>query len=116
MHFVALYMDGAERLCRTEVLACSATDASAHIYGWELESVFVVLVDRHHDDGSRRTVAGTVAAFHSIRKDDAVLLRPDGMTNLDCRFVFLSDRFDGTGRTNLAASVALWPAISTLIR
>lgn len=116
MYFVAFYMDGAERLCRTEVLACSATDASAHIYGRELESVLVVLVDWHHENGSRRTVAGTVAAFHFIRKDDAVLLRPDGMTNLDCRFVFLLDRLDGTGRTNLAASVALWSAVSTLIR
>lgn len=116
MHFVALYVDGTERLCRTEVLACSATDASAHIYGRELESVLIAFVDRHHDDGSRRTVAGTVAAFHSIRKDDAVLLRPDGMANLNSRFVFLFDRLDGTGRTNLAASVALWSAISTLIR
>ena len=78
MYFVALYMDGAERLCRTEVLASSATDASAHIYSRELEPVLIAFVDRHHDDGSRRTVAGAVAAFHSIRKDDAVLLRPAG--------------------------------------
>ena len=116
MYFVPLYVDGTEWFRRTEILARSATDATAQVDGRELWRSLVVRVCRNHHDGTRRTVTGTVATFHPIGKDDAILLRPYRMTYLNARLVFLLDRFDGTGRTNLAATVALWSAIASLIR
>lgn len=116
MYFVPLHVDGAEWFRRTEILARSATDATAQVDGRELWRSLVVRVCRNHHDGSRRTVTGAVATFHSIGEDDAILLRPHRMTYLNARFIFLLDRFDGTGRTNLAASVALWSAIASLVR
>ena len=116
MYFVPLHVDGTEWFRRTEILARSASDATAQVDGRELWRSLVVRVCRNHHDGSRRTVAGAVATFHSIGEDDAILLRPHRMTYLNARFIFLLDRFDGTGRTNLAASVALWSAIASLIR
>ena len=116
MYFVPLHVDGTEWFRRTEVLARSASDATAQVDGRELWRSLVVRVCRNHHDGSRWTVTGTVATFHPIGEDDAILLRPHRMTNLYARLVFLLDRFDGTGRTHLAASVALWSAIASLVR
>lgn len=116
MHFMPLYVDGTEWLGRTKILARSATDATALVDGRELRRVLILRICRNHHDGSRRTVAGAVAAFHTIGEDDAVLLRPHCMTNLYARLILLLDRLDGTGRTNLAASVALWSAVATFIR
>ena len=116
MYFVSLYMDGTEWLGRTEILTRSATDATALVDGWELYRVLVVLIHRNHHNGTRRTVASTVAALRPVGEDNAVLLRPDCMTYLNARLVFLLDRFDGTSRTNLTASVTFWSAVATLIR
>ena len=116
MYFVSLHMDGTEWFRRTEILARSTTDATAQVDGRELRRSLVIRVCRNHHDGSRRTMTGTVATFHSIGEDDAVLLRPHSMTYLYARLVFLLDRFDGTSRADLAASVAFWTAIASLIR
>lgn len=116
MYFVSLYMDGTKWFCRTEILTCAASNATAQVDGRELWRVLILRIGWNHHDGSRWTVASTVAAFHTIGEDDAVFLRPYRMTNLDARLILLLDRLDGTSRTNLTASVTLRSAVSTLIR
>lgn len=63
---MSFHMNGRERPCRTEVFACSASDAPFFIYGRDHERLRVVRILADHPDGSGRTVACAVAAFHSV--------------------------------------------------
>ena len=69
-----------ERTRRTQVLACSATDATLSVDDRNLRRLFVLGIHVYHQYGSRRTVTGTVATFNSIGNRQTILLNPYGMT------------------------------------
>ena len=69
-----------ERTRRTQVLACSATDATLSVDDRNLRRLFVLGIHVYHQYGSRRTVARTVATFNTIGNRQTILLNPYGMT------------------------------------
>ena len=82
MHFVTLNDDGRERTGRTDIFTSTTADADLLIdgrYPWRL---VVILVQLYHFDGTRRTVAGTVAAVHTVAHRHTVLLNPHGVAYL----------------------------------
>ena len=97
MVFVTFYIDRAERTCRTQVFASTATDTAFRIddrdhYGLVLFAVFatssmaVTAVERNHLYSSDRTMSSTIPAIYSIGKRDAVLFHPHGVAYLYARF------------------------------
>ena len=80
---MALNVYSAERLGRANVLAGTAADAARQVDSWKQWAVGVLVIGRHHHNGPRRTVTGTVAAAHSIANRQTVLLYPHGMTDAD---------------------------------
>ena len=105
-----------ERTRRTQVLACSATDATLSVDDRNLRRLFVLGIHVYHQYGSRRTVTGTVATRHAICKYDTVLLGPYRVAYLYGRLVFGLDGLDGARRADLATTMALWSAVAPLIR
>ena len=83
MPFVSFHIDGAERTGRAEVLTSAASDATLGVYNRYFYRFRVGSVRRHHADGVRGAMAGTVAALYSVGQGDAVLLNPYGVTYLD---------------------------------
>ena len=83
MPLIPLDVYRTERTRRTQVLACSATDATLSVDDRNLRRLFVLGIHVYHQYGSRRTVTGTVAAAHSIANRQTVLLYPHGMTDAD---------------------------------
>jgi hypothetical protein len=61
-------------------------------------------------------MAGTVATLYPIGNRNAVLLDPYCMTNLDRGLLVLINRFDGTCRTNLRATITFRATISMFVR
>ena len=60
-------------------------------------------------------MACAVSAFHAIGQRNAVFLNPDGMSDLDGRFVGSGYRENRTGRTYFRAARTLWAAVSALV-
>ena len=98
---VTFHVDGAEWASGTEILAGTASDATLHIDHWYSDRGLILRVGRHHQDGSRRTVAGTVATLDVVSHRDAILLHPYGVADAGGRLVCLRDRLDGSSRANL---------------
>ena len=69
-----------ERTRGTQVLACPATDATLSVNHRNLGRLIVIGIYMHHKDGSRRTVARTVATFHPVGNRQTVFPYPHGMT------------------------------------
>ena len=82
MYFVAFDMNCCKRSCRTQILACSASDASFFIYGRNHERLRVFRVFADQSDCSGRTMSCTVAAFYPVSIDDAVCEIHYGMAYL----------------------------------
>lgn len=112
---VSFDVDGAERACRAEVLAGSATDATFCVDGWNLGRFGVVGIGSNHLNGSRGTVAGTVAAADAIGQGHAIFLYPDGMTYSGGRFLLYADGTDGSCGAHFGTTGALRAAISALV-
>lgn len=83
MPLMSLYVYRTERTGGTQILACSATDATLGVDNWNLGRFVVLGIHVHHHYGSRRTMAGTVAAAHSVGHRQTVFLYPHGMTYAD---------------------------------
>ena len=79
MLLVSLHVDGTEWSGRTQILARSTAYAPLCINDRNLQRCGVFVVGRHHQYGSRRTVAGAVAASHAVGNGYAVFLDPYGM-------------------------------------
>ena len=78
---MAFDINGAERTRRTQVLACAAPDAPLGIDGRNPDGAHVVAVGGHHQDSSRGTMAGAVAALHTVGQRNAILSDPYGMAD-----------------------------------
>ena len=113
---MALNVYSAERLGRANVLAGTAADAARQVDSWKQWAVGVLVIGRHHHNGPRRTVTGTVATRHALCKYDTVLLGPYRVAYLYGRLVFGLDGLDGARRADLATTMALWSAVAPLIR
>ena len=115
MYFVSFDNDGREGTRRTDILTGAAADASLFVDGRHHGRLLVVLVEHHHLDGSRRTVAGTVATLHAVGQRHAILLNPHGVTDMNSTLLGFVERHDGTGRTNLRTARTLRTTIATLV-
>lgn len=127
MVFVTFYIDRAERTCRTQVFASTATDTAFRIddrdhYGLVLFAVFatssmaVTAVERNHLYSSDRTMSSTIPAIYSIGKRDAVLFHPHGVAYLYARFFGNGDGAYGPCRAHLRALGTFGTAISAFVR
>ena len=97
------------------MLACTATDAGSFVDSRDNGGIGIVLVHKYHLDGTRRTVAFTIATFHAVGEDDTVFLDPDGMSDLYARLVFATDGLDGTCGTHFRAAGTFGTAVTTLV-
>ena len=82
MGLMSLYINGTERACRTKIFTGSATDATLFIHDRESGRIRDSGHGRHHLDGSRRTMTGTVSAFHTVCIHHTILIYEHGMTRL----------------------------------
>ena len=82
MLFVAFYVDGREGTCRTQILTGTTAYATVFVDSRNVGRCLVVGVAGYHLNGTDRTVAGAVAAFHTIGQRNTVFLDPYGMTYL----------------------------------
>ena len=115
MHFIPFHINRAERSGRAEVLTGTAADALVFVHGRHFYcTVRTFVVD--HRYGSSRAVAGTVAAADAFSGCYAILLNPHGMANMLHGFLFSRDGFDGTSRTDLAATCAFGTTVAALKR
>ena len=127
MGFVTFYIDSAERTCRTQVFASTATDTAFRIdnrdhYGLVLFAVFttssmaVTAVERNHLYSSDRTMSSTIPAIYSVGKRDAVLFHPYGVAYLYARFFGNGDGAYGSCRAHLRTLGTFGTAISAFVR
>ena len=116
MHLMAFYIDGREGTRRTNILTGTAADTGRLVDSGNQGRLLIVLVERHHLDGSRRTVAGTVAALHLISQHYTVLLNPNSMPNLNRTLLYIVEWLDGSRRTDLRTACTLRTAVTFLIR
>ena len=116
MHFVPFDVDGAEGTRGTQILAGSTAYATTLVDGRDVGRLFVVGVARNHIDGTRRTVARTVAALHTIADSHTVLFDEYGVTNLGGCFQLMCQGLDGASGANLRTSVTLRTAVAALVR
>ena len=126
MVFVTFYIDSAERTCRTQVFASTATDTAFRIdnrdhYGLVLFAVFatssmaVTAVERNHLYSSDRTMSSTIPAIYSIGKRDAVLFHPHGVAYLYARFFGNGDGAYGPCRAHLRTLGTFGTAVAALV-
>ena len=111
VHFIPLYINRAKRSGRTEVFAGTTADAFVLVHGRHLMAFIV-----YHLDGTRRAVAGTVAAADAVGEHHAVFLNPYGMTHMDTGLFLTCDGLDGTGGADLAATRAFGATVAALKR
>ena len=115
MHFITFNINRAERSGGAEVLAGAAADAFVFVHGRHLHrSVRTFVV--YHLDGSRRAMAGTVAAAHAVGEHYAIVFNPYGMTHMDAGLFLTCDGLDGTSGTDLAATRTFRATIAALKR
>ena len=81
MPLMSLNVYRTERTRGTQILACSATDATLRVDNGYLRRLVVLGIHVHHQYGPRRTMAGTVAAAHTVGHGQTVFLYPHGMTD-----------------------------------
>ena len=98
---MTFYMNSRQWSAWTQVLAGSTAYAAFFIHSWNPWTELVVGILWHHGDGSNWTVTGTVTTLSAIGDDDTVVWLPNSMANLNGRLLFLGNRLNGTGRTNL---------------
>ena len=115
MNRVTFYIDTAKGAGGTEILAGAAAYAARLVDGGHQGRFVVVLVERHHGDGSHGTDFGTMAATVAVGQRDAVFLDPDGMPNLYGRLLGTTDGLDGTGGADFRATGAFGSAIAFFI-
>ena len=101
---------------RAEILAGSAARAPVLEYRRNLQRGFVVGIQGDHHYGSRRAVAGAVAAADPIADRQAVVPVPYGPAYAHCRFLFASQREYRPGGAEFAARRAFRAAPAFLIR
>ena len=75
------HIDGTEGARRTEVLAGTATDATLGVDNGYPHRMLVSGITGHHLDGSRRTMAGTIATIHPISQRYTIFTHPYGMAD-----------------------------------
>ena len=113
--YITLHINRAERSGRAEVLASTAADTFVFIHGRHLHRAIRAFVV-YHLDGSRRAVAGAVAAADTIGQHHTVFLDPYGVTGMLHGLLFQRDRLDGTGRTDLTAPRTFGPTVAAFKR
>ena len=115
MHFIALYIDGAKRTSRAEVFALAATDTFLGVNDRHFDRFAVDLL-LHHLNRPSRAVTRTRAAMVAVGDRDAVLLNPDGVTDMDSSLLLFGNGFDSARRTHLTATRTLRAAVAALER
>ena len=113
---VSFDVDGAEGTGGTEVLAFTATYTTLFVYSRNEDCASVRSGVFHHLDSCRRTVSGTSSTMVSVRHGDAVLLNPDGVTDMHERFVFLLEGLNSACRADLRAAGTLGTAVTAFER
>ena len=115
VHFISFHVYCAERSGGAEVLAGATADAFVLVDGGHLHLAIRAFVI-HHLDSSSGAMSCTVAAADTVGQHHAVILDPNGVTHMDVSLFFPCDRFDGSGRADLAAACAFGATIAAFKR
>ena len=115
MYFVSFHINRTERSGRAEVLTSATAYALVLVHGRHLHrAVWTFVV--YHLDGSRRAMAGAIAATDAVGQHNAVFLDPHSMTYMDAGLFLACDGLDGTSRADLAATGTFGTAVAALKR
>ena len=115
VHFVSFHVNCAERSGRAEVLAGTAADAFVLVHSRHLHlAVWSFIV--YHLDGTSGAMTCAVAAADAVGQYHAVLLDPNGMSDMDVGLFLTGNGLDGTSRADLAATCAFGAAVAALKR
>ena len=112
---MSAHINGTERTGRTKVLTRPTTDTFFYIYYRNLWRICFFRIGSYHLYGTCRTMAGTVATFHSICQRYTVLFNPYGMSDLNSWFLGKTGEMNSTGRTNFRTFSTFGTAISTFV-
>ena len=112
---MSFHVDGAEWPCGTQVLTGTAADTLRLVHGGDHHRHLIIGIKRFHLNGTGRTVAFAVAAFHPVGNGNTIFLDPDGMSDLRTRLLLQGNRFNSPCRTNLRTAVTLRSAIPPFI-
>ena len=112
---MAFHVDGREGTGRAKVLTSSAADALRFVHGGYVGSGLILGVEWYHLYGPCGAVACTVAALNLVGDDNAVLLYPDGVSNLYAGFLFGCNGTDGSCGTNLGTTGTFRTAESSFV-
>ena len=115
VHFISFNVNCAERSGRAEVLAGTAADALVLVHGRYLHLAIRAFIV-YHLDGTSGAMSCTVAAADAVGQHHAVLLDPNGMSDMDVGLFLTGDGLDGTGRADLAAAGAFGATVTALKR
>ena len=119
MDLESVNMNSTIRSRRTEILACSATDALSFIYsrdpGRNTQRVRILRVETDHADSPDRAVARTVAAAAPIPFDDAETAVHGSGTDMHGRLLLRGKRKYRSGRADLRAFRTFRTAIAVLV-
>ena len=107
---MSFYVNGAERPCRAQVLACAASYAALRIDNRYSEGFAVSGNGMYHLYGPGRAVSCTVPARNAACIHHAILIYHHGMSYLYRGFLSLCYRPDRSRRTYFRAFRTLRPA------
>ena len=113
MGYISFHINRTERTGGAKMLTRAAADAFVFIHGGNFHSAVRAFIINHLD-GSRRAMAGAIAATDAIAQHYAILLDPHGMTGMDGGLFLTGNGLDGTSGANLAAPCTFRPTIAAL--
>ena len=115
VNLITVDSDSADRASRAKVLAGSAADALALVYGRDAYGTRLVGIFTDHLDGTGRAVAGAVAAlFDSAVVHDAEPRGNVGCADFPLSLFLRSDLENGARGANLRAFDAFGTAVTSL--
>lgn len=125
VHFVSLDINGAERPCRAEVLARSASYATFAVDNGDSYyirqsggscDVQVTSACLRHSDGTGRAVTCAIVAAVTVGDGNAVACNPNGVTYVNGSLFLFGKGLNGTRGTDLSATRTFWPAVAPFER
>ena len=111
MPFVPLYVDCALRGGWTQMFAGSATDATFGVNGGDFEGVLIVRIEWNQFDCIRRAMPLAAVAAHFVPHDNAEVVLPYGVPDLNRGFLLFRDWADCPERACLGTLGTLNPAV-----
>ena len=115
MGVVAFHINGAERTCRTKVLACTASYTTFGVDNRYLQLLLASILHIYHLYGSGGAMTLAIATCLTVAHRNTVFPDPYSMTYLHGGFFLACNRTYGTCRTNVGTLGTFGTTISAFV-